>query len=99
MLSGVGPSSHLSSLKIPVVADLPGVGSNLMDHLVVDLAYMDKSKSSLNYLRPANVAQTIWAIKALWQYKLTGKGPLSTNAGLSGVYLSTVKTNTRISDR
>jgi choline dehydrogenase len=32
MLSGVGPAEHLSSLGIPVVLDLPGVGQNLRDH-------------------------------------------------------------------
>ncbi len=33
MLSGVGPADHLQGLGIPVVADLPGVGQNLQDHL------------------------------------------------------------------
>ena len=32
MLSGVGPAAHLSSLGIPLVHDLPGVGQNLRDH-------------------------------------------------------------------
>ena len=32
MLSGVGPGSHLGSLGIPVVHDLPGVGQNLGAH-------------------------------------------------------------------
>ena len=32
-LSGVGDGTHLSSLGIDVVADLPGVGENLQDHL------------------------------------------------------------------
>jgi choline dehydrogenase-like flavoprotein len=32
MLSGVGPAGDLRSLGIDVVADLPGVGENLMDH-------------------------------------------------------------------
>lgn len=32
MLSGVGPKEQLSSLSIPVVKDLPGVGENLLDH-------------------------------------------------------------------
>ena len=33
MLSGVGPADHLRDRGIPVVADLPGVGQNLQDHL------------------------------------------------------------------
>ncbi|HET9085270.1 MAG TPA: FAD-dependent oxidoreductase [Candidatus Limnocylindrales bacterium] len=35
--SGIGPADHLSDLGIPVVQDLPGVGSNLADHPGVDL--------------------------------------------------------------
>jgi choline dehydrogenase len=34
LLSGVGPAEHLRSLGIEVVADLPGVGENLHDHLL-----------------------------------------------------------------
>jgi choline dehydrogenase len=33
LLSGVGPANHLKALSIDVVADLPGVGQNLQDHL------------------------------------------------------------------
>ena len=32
MLSGVGPKAQLSALNIPVVADIPEIGSNLYDH-------------------------------------------------------------------
>ena len=32
MRSGIGPAEHLRSLGIECVADLPGVGANLMDH-------------------------------------------------------------------
>ena len=31
--SGIGPAEHLKDMQIPVVHDLPGVGSNLHDHL------------------------------------------------------------------
>src|SRR5690606_18083656 len=33
LLSGVGDGAELSALGIPVVADRPGVGRNLQDHL------------------------------------------------------------------
>lgn len=32
LLSGIGPRSQLASLNIPLVRDIPGVGSNLIDH-------------------------------------------------------------------
>ena len=35
MLSGIGPAEHLRSMGIEVIADRPGVGQNLMDHLEV----------------------------------------------------------------
>ncbi|MEO1139082.1 MAG: choline dehydrogenase [Pseudomonadota bacterium] len=35
MLSGIGPAAHLAEHGIDVIADRPGVGSNLQDHLEV----------------------------------------------------------------
>ncbi|MBW3098602.1 choline dehydrogenase [Pseudohoeflea coraliihabitans] len=35
MMSGIGPAAHLAEHGIEVVADRPGVGSNLQDHLEV----------------------------------------------------------------
>ena len=37
MLSGIGRAKHLSPLGIDVVADLPGVGQNLQDHMDVSI--------------------------------------------------------------
>lgn len=39
MLSGIGPADHLRGHGIAVVADLPGVGQNLQDHLEVHLKH------------------------------------------------------------
>lgn len=39
MLSGVGNGEDLQKLNIPVVADLPGVGENLQDHLEIYVQY------------------------------------------------------------
>lgn len=35
LLSGVGPGQHLKDHSIPIVQDMPGVGSNLQDHLEI----------------------------------------------------------------
>jgi len=42
MLSGIGPAAHLAEHGIDVVADRPGVGGNLQDHLEV---YMQMAAS------------------------------------------------------
>ena len=39
MVSGVGPAATLQGLKIPVVADLPGVGQGMQDHMWYDISY------------------------------------------------------------
>ncbi|KAF7503811.1 hypothetical protein GJ744_003252 [Endocarpon pusillum] len=36
-LSGVGPASELSQFSIPVVVDLPGVGTNMQDHFEISV--------------------------------------------------------------
>jgi choline dehydrogenase len=35
LLSGIGPADNLRDLQIPMVQDMPGVGSNLQDHLEI----------------------------------------------------------------
>lgn len=39
MLSGIGPADHLAEMGIECVKDLPGVGSNLQDHLDICTLY------------------------------------------------------------
>jgi len=39
MLSGIGPADDLKKLGIDVIADLPGVGQNLQDHLNIPVRY------------------------------------------------------------
>ncbi|XXG96199.1 hypothetical protein Hte_002480 [Hypoxylon texense] len=36
-LSGVGPAEELEAFNIPVIADLPGVGTNLQDHYEISV--------------------------------------------------------------
>jgi choline dehydrogenase len=47
MLSGIGPAQQLKSNGIPVVSDLPGVGTNFQDHIVGFVAYAYKGAPSL----------------------------------------------------
>jgi choline dehydrogenase len=42
MLSGIGPADHLRQHGIDVKAELPGVGQNLQDHLVMPMQYASR---------------------------------------------------------
>ncbi len=48
LLSGIGPAAELQALGIPVIADRPGVGKNLQDHLEVYVQQAAKLPITLN---------------------------------------------------
>lgn len=50
MLSGLGPAAHLAEFGIPVTCDLPGVGADLQDHMLLGVGY-----ASLKPLGPAEM--------------------------------------------
>ena len=56
MLSGIGPADVLQSLDIHIVANLPGVGKNLQDHLGVLTYYKTKPSFSQFGSLPENMA-------------------------------------------
>ncbi len=71
-LSGVGRAGDLGALGIPVVADLPGVGAHLQDHLEVYIQY--KSLQAVS-MQPA--ATQKWRrpfIGAQWLFLRSGPG-------------------------
>lgn len=47
MLSGIGPADQLAGHGIPVLADLPGVGENLMDHFDCSIVHAARQPVSL----------------------------------------------------
>ena len=47
MLSGIGPAAQLAEHGIDVLADRPGVGQNLQDHLEVYIQYASRQKITL----------------------------------------------------
>jgi choline dehydrogenase len=73
-VSGVGPAGLLTEHGIDVVADLPGVGENLQDHLEVYVQYGCKQPVSM---APALKWRNRPMIGAKWLFGRTGPG--STN--------------------
>ena len=74
MLSGIGPGAHLQEMGIPVVADRPGVGGNLQDHLEV---YVQMAASQpVSLFRYWNLMGKAY-VGARWL--LTGGGPGASN--------------------
>ena len=71
-LSGVGRADDLAALGIPVVADLPGVGDHLQDHLEVYIQYR-----SLQPVSMQPTATQLWRrpfIGAQWLFFRSGPG-------------------------
>ncbi len=54
MLSGIGPAAHLQEMGITVVADVPGVGQNLQDHLQLPVVFTSKHDRELPTLLTGN---------------------------------------------
>ena len=70
-LSGVGDGDHLRSLGIDVVADVPGVGQDLQDHLEV---YVQHACAQPVSIAPGRVAWRAPLIGAQWLFLRTGLG-------------------------
>jgi choline dehydrogenase len=70
-LSGVGNGAELAELGIEVVADLPGVGENLQDHLEVYVQYGSKQPVSVS---PALKWRNRPMVGAKWLFGRTGPG-------------------------
>ncbi|TPL82587.1 choline dehydrogenase [Mesorhizobium sp. B2-3-13] len=71
MLSGIGPAGHLRENGIAVVADRPGVGGNLQDHLELYIQQESTRPITLNsVLNPFSKAM----IGAQWLFFKSGLG-------------------------
>ena len=70
MLSGIGPAAHLAAHGVPVIADRPGVGANLQDHL------------ELYIQMAASQPISLYSYWNLWGKALVGAQWLFTGTGL-----------------
>jgi choline dehydrogenase len=84
-LSGVGPAALLQEHGIPVVADMPGVGADLQDHLQVRMAYRCTEPITMN-----DVINS-WRLRLMagLRYATRRKGLLAIGAGYAGGFFKT----------
>jgi choline dehydrogenase len=71
LLSGIGPAAELAAHGIAVVADRPGVGKNLQDHLEIYMQYSSKQPVTLYKY------WNLWGkaiVGAQWLFTKTGLG-------------------------
>ena len=74
LLSGIGPADHLKSVGINPVHDLPGVGSNLQDHL--DLFVISECTGDHTYDK---YSKPLWSALAGLRYLLFRNGPVASS--------------------
>jgi choline dehydrogenase len=84
LLSGVGPADHLREHGIDVVADRPGVGRNLQDHLFVPVIYEATDPVSLD--EADTFPNVLWNAA---RYLLGRRGPLTSNVAEAGGFVRT----------
>jgi choline dehydrogenase len=84
-LSGVGPEKLLRGLGIGVIADKPGVGSDLQDHLQLRMQYRCTEPITMNDV----INDWRYRYAAGLRYLLTRKGLLTIGAGYAGAFLKT----------
>jgi len=89
--SGIGAASHLSSLGIPVIADLPGVGENLQDHLQLRMVY------KVNGINTLNTKANSWFGKIMigLEYLFKRSGPMSMAPSQLGAFAYSSPTQKR----
>ncbi len=79
LLSGIGPADDLRRLGLPIVADLPGVGRNLQDHLDINIIARVSEPVSYNGRDrglPALLSAARWMVKR--------DGPAASNVAEGG---------------
>jgi choline dehydrogenase len=82
LLSGIGPADELRALQIPVIADLPRVGKDLMNHITYRIEYLcSEPITARRYVHP-------WrGLVELSRYVFTHTGFLAGGASPAGGFI------------
>jgi choline dehydrogenase-like flavoprotein len=91
MLSGIGPAAQLAEHGIAVLADRPGVGQNLHDHLQLRMIYKVAGVKTLNSM----YASMLGRLEMALDYALRRRGPLTMAPSQLGAFTRSDKTQDR----
>src|SRR5580692_3137254 len=80
LLSGIGPADEISRAGIRPTHDLPGVGKNLQDHLMVSVGYL--------CTKPVSMANAE-SLRNFLRYLVFKRGPLVSNVAEAGIFSRT----------
>ena len=81
-LSGMGQPKLLQEHQLPVVAELPGVGENLQDHLQLRMAFKVSGVKTLNTMANSWLGK----LKIGLEYALNRSGPMSMAPSQLGLF-------------
>jgi choline dehydrogenase len=84
MLSGIGAGAELARHGIPVIADLPGVGANLQDHLDFCTLWKCRTQDTYDFSKLGEAWVGL-------RYLLTRDGPGSSNVAEAGGFARTAR--------
>jgi len=76
LASGIGPATELQASGVAVVHDLPGVGQELQDHLLIRLVFRTTAPGTLNEI----VRSPLQSAKMAAEWLFTGAGQLAVGA-------------------
>jgi choline dehydrogenase len=80
-LSGIGPAGLLSALGVPVLHELPGVGENLQDHLLLRFLYKCSKPITTN----DDLRSPLKKLQTALRYAMFRTGPMAVGVMVAGV--------------
>jgi choline dehydrogenase-like flavoprotein len=85
MVSGLGPAAQLAQQGIEVIADLPGVGQNLQDHLDIIINRRVANTDLLGF----SLVGGVKLLRAISRWRRERRGVLTSNFAEAGAFIRT----------